>query len=323
MENSLKKTLGVAVCILFTLFAYLYLCMVVTPKDIGDSGGSLYYRGMGFLSEEENSIDVMIYGNSDVYSGIIPARIFQDHGYTSYASGRANQTMGEIVSLLNRTLTDQKPKVAILETDCFFTKNKTVNMATDNLLTAPFLYHSRWKELSGRDFVTIPNRREMVDSNRGFLPSKLSFNAESYGDYMKDQRKKPAKIPEQNRKAIETFVKTCKEKVVQVVFLELPSPSSWNYRKHQAVAAIAEEHQVDFLDLNLPQKDYEVDLRHDFRDNGNHMNTVGADRATVFLGGYLKDHYGDVLRDQRKDTGMRHWDKGVENYKKLMKSNGK
>ena len=311
MENKInektKKTLVVIACALFTLIIYLYMCMVVTPKDISNAGGPLYYRGMGFMSEPKNSIDVMIYGNSDVYSGFVPAKLFEKYGYTSYASGRANQTVGETVTLLKETLETQNPKLVILETDCFFTKEKRVKMDTGNILLAPFVYHSRWKEITPKDFVNIPNRKEINDNNKGFLPSKLAYNADTFGDYMKDTGKKPATIIEKNKKAIDSFVNTCKNRGINVLLLELPSPSSWNHSKHMAVKNLAEKHKVPFLDLNLPLEKYQIDFLKDFRDKGNHMNTVGASKATLYIGDYINVNYGKLLTDKRNEEQFQNW----------------
>lgn len=292
--------------------------MVVTPKDISNSGGPLYYRGMGFMSEPKNSIDVMVYGNSDVYSGFVPARLFEKYGYTSYASGRANQTVGETVNLLNETLDFQKPKLVILETDCFFTNEKRVNMDTGNILLAPFLYHSRWKEITVDDFFDIPNRKDVNDFNKGFLPSKLTYKTAGYGNYMKDKGEKPAKIVKKNRQAINEFVRICNNNNVKVLFLELPSPSSWNYSKHQAVKKIAEENQVDFLDLNMSVDGYKVDMLKDFRDDGNHMNTVGASKATDYVGKYLTEMYNKMFTDKRNHKEYDGWQDAVKKYKTIL-----
>ena len=299
MSGKHKNVLRILVCVVITFSVYICMCIVVTPKDISNSGGPLYYRGMGFLSEPDNTIDVMVYGNSDVYSGFVPARLFDEYGYSAYASGRANQTAGEIVKLLEKTLITQNPEVVILETDCFFTKKKRVNLDTGNILLAPFIYHSRWKEISLRDFTDIPDRNNFNDINRGFLPSELTFRTDSFGDYMKEGSGKSEKITDKNREAVETFVKICNERNVKVVFLELPSPSSWNYGKHTEVKNLAEKLKVEFVDLNIPSESYSVNCDSDFRDNGNHMNTSGACRATDYIGKYLADRHGDILKDRR------------------------
>ena len=314
MDNRLKKFFTVFGCLVLTILLYLYMCMVVTPKDISNSGGPLYYRGMGFMSEPENSIDVMIYGNSDVYSGFIPARLFEEYGYTSYASGRANQTVGETVKLLEKTLETQKPKLVILETDCFFAKEKRVNMDTGNLLIAPFLYHSRWKEITVKDFFDIPNREDVNDINKGFLPSKLTYKVDDYNDYMNDNNKGPSKLSKKNINDIKHFIDICNRRGVKVLFLELPSPSSWNYNKHLAVANLADKYQVNFLDLNIPTEDYQVDMLRDFRDKGNHMNTTGASRATDYVGKYITLMYKNMFNDKRNQESFKGWHDAVKKY---------
>ena len=295
MDTRLKKILTVFCCLMLTVVIYLYMCMVVTPKDITNSGGPLYYRGMGFMSEPKNSIDVMVYGNSDVYSGFIPAKLVEKYGYSAYASGRANQTVGEAVNLLGDTLKTQTPKVVILETDCFFTNEKRVKLDTGNILLAPFVYHSRWKEISFRDFHDIPNRKNVIDLNKGFIPSNLTFDADEYKDYMADKGKPAAKITDKNMKAISKFVNICKDNNIAIIFLELASPSSWNYSKHKGVSQVAEELEVPFVDMNMPLKGYNMNLDTDFRDNGNHMNTVGASKATESIGALLSENYKDLL----------------------------
>ena len=315
MDRKIRRIFIILGCVIASLTIYLYMCIVVTPKDISNSGGPLYYRGMGFMSEPNNSIDVMIYGNSDVYSGFVPAKLFEKYGLTSYASGRANQTVGETVTLLKKTLETQKPKLVILETDCFFTNEKRVKMDSGNILLAPFIYHSRWKEIKMDDFVTIPNRKEINDFNKGFLPSKLNVKANEYGDYMTDRGEKPASIAKKNRDDIGEFIKTCRDNKVKVMFLELPSPSSWNYSKHKAVANIAEKHKVMFLDLNMPTSEYCVNMLMDFRDKGNHMNTVGASRATEYIGSYIKTLYSkSMFTDKRNDENFKGWNDVVKRY---------
>lgn len=313
-DKNLSKVFGIVACVFLSIVVYLYMCMVVTPKDISNSGGPLYYRGMGFMSEPENSIDIMVYGNSDVYSGFVPARLFEQYGYTSYASGRANQTVGETVELLKDTLETQKPKLVVLETDCFFTKNKRINLDTGNILLAPFLYHSRWKEVSIRDFFDIPNRNDQKDFNKGFLPSKLTFKSDRFGDYMKENGSEPEVISKDIKKSINKFIDICNKHQVDVLFLELPSPSSWNYSKHLAVDEIASQHNIHFLDLNMERDNYKVDLSRDFRDEGNHMNTFGASRATDVVGEYISETYNGSLKDKRNEESFRGWHKTVKKY---------
>lgn len=312
--NKKMKRLGVfLICAVLSAGIYLYIAMVVTPKDIDDSGGQLYYRGMGFMAEPENTLDVMVYGNSDVYSGFTPAVLYEKHGITAYSSGRPRQTMNNINRLLGQTLKKQQPKLAILETDCFYSKS-VAEIDSTNLLFAPFVYHSRWKEIKKRDFHDFPNRTDDVDLNKGYIPSKVVYETKYEKNYMGNPKAAPKPLPKENEKHIREFIEKCKEENIEVLFVELPSPSSWDYGKHNAVKELAKQYDVTFLDMNIPHEDYKVEMESDFRDNGNHMNTYGAARATEFLGKYIEENYSHIISGKKDGEGYEEWENVVDHY---------
>lgn len=295
MNDKLKKWGVVFLCAVLSVGVYLYVGMVLTPKDINDSGGPMYYNGMGFLAEPKDSLDVMVYGNSDVYSGFYPKVLLEEFGYTSYASGRALQNMDNINDLLKKTLERQTPKLVILETDCFY-EERSQFLGDFNVFAPPFLYHARWKELTPRDFFTVPSRTGTVDASKGYIDSELVCPADYPQDYMGDTAQPPEPISRKNRRQIDLFLQTCQQHGLPVLLVELPSPHSWDYSRHNAVQALADEYGLPFLDLNA-QGDYPLDLATDFRDNGNHLNRIGASKATAYIGGYISRNYADRFTD--------------------------
>lgn len=296
MKTKLKKIAVVVLCIVFSLSVFLYLGMIVTPKDINDSGGPLYYNGMGFLAEPKNSLDIMVYGNSDVYSGFSPEVLSQKFGYTSYASGRMMQNMENINDLLEQTLKCQDPKLIILETDCFF-EERSQYVSDFNLFANTFIYHSRWKEIKLRDFCQRPSRKSNVDVNKGYIRSDLVFKSDYPDDYMGEPNAAAATITPRNAKEISKFFSICHQNNIKVLLVELPSPSSWDYTKHNAVQKIADQYKLPFMDLNINRDAYGLDMKTDFRDNGNHLNNSGAVKATEYIGSYIKDNYSHLFAD--------------------------
>ncbi len=313
MKKIFKKIAIYAVCFVLSLAVYAYLCVIVTPKDINDAGGALYYNGMGFLAEPENSLDIMVYGNSDVYSGFAPAVIFEEQGYTSYASGRARQTVGNIQPLLKRTLKTQNPSLVILEVDCLFEEEeKSANEA--DILYAPFVYHARWKEIKARDFYTIPDRTGSVDVHKGYINSSRVYNTDIDENYMGDAHAAPAILTEKNEKNLSEFLEVCKAHGITVFFLELPNVNSWNYAKHNAVQSIADKEGIRFLDMNAKPEGYVLDIRQDFRDNGDHLNRKGAYKTSTYIAAYLNEYYGDILENRKDNPDYAQWQEVVENY---------
>lgn len=294
MTAKLKKFIVVLLCVVLSVGIFLYLGMIVTPKDINDSGGPLYYNGMGFLAEPENSLDIMVYGNSDVYSGFSPEVLFEKYGYRSYASGRMMQNVANINDLLVQTLKCQNPKLIILETDCFF-EERSQYVSDFNLFSPAFIYHSRWKEIKLRDFYQRPSRESNVDINKGYIRSDLVYKSDYPEDYMGSPDAEAAKITPRNAKEIDAFLAACRQNNIEVLLVELPSPSSWDYSKHKAVQNIADQHEVPFVDLNIQRDAYGLDLKKDFRDNGNHLNNTGATKATEYIGAYIRENYGDLF----------------------------
>lgn len=297
MNKKLKKIITVVLCLCLTLGTYFYIGRIVTPKDMSDSGSALYFNGMGFLAEPKNSLDLVVYGNSDVYSGFSPAVLMDKFGYNSYASGRARQNVENINDLLKKTLQKQDPKLVILETDCFF-EESSGGTGDFNVFLPPFIYHSRWKEIKLRDFYKSPNREHSIDVNKGYIKSNLVYESDYHEDYMGDPNQEAAEITESNKKHIAEFIKTCHKDNIEVLLVELPSPYSWDYSKHNAVKALAEEHDVTFIDMNIGRDSYGLNPKTDFRDNGNHLNHSGATKATEYLGEYIKKNYGDLFAER-------------------------
>ncbi len=294
MRTKLKKWLTALVCALVSLGIFLYLGMIVTPKDINDSGGSLYYNGMGFLAEPENSLDIIVYGNSDVYSGFRPDILLDKFGYSAYASGRMLQNMKNVNDLLDKTLKCQTPKLIVLETDCFF-EERSQNVSDFNMFAPTFIYHSRWKELQPRDFFQRPSRKNNVDVNKGFVGSDRVGNTDYPEDYMGDPDTEAAPISAHNAKEIAEFLETARKHGIPVLMVELPSPHSWTYANHNAVRDLAQQYDVPFIDLNLQREAYSMNLKTDFRDNGNHLNNSGAAKVTEYIGTYISENYGELF----------------------------
>ena len=123
---------------------------------------------------------------------------------------------------------------------------------------------------------------------------------------------KKAEIPLSTKAALDIFVKICRENAAELLFTELPSQSSWNYQKHNAVKDYADKNGIPFLDLNIDRDRFGFDWKTDTRDGGNHLNNRGARKATLFIGEYLSENYS--LSDHRKDEAFKDWDRDYKEY---------
>lgn len=307
-------------------FTALLILLVVTssymlaPKDNTKESGIVNPSANGFFSEPKGSIDISVIGNSDAYSGFSPMELWNSFGYTSYVSGEGRQTVAQAYGMLNRILKVHTPRVVILETDGFFTDSKVVENAA-KIVNASlgssfsvFQYHDRWKKVKPGELFKKPHYTGHCAPKGQWMSNDVKGY---YGkEYMK-KTDKHAEIPFSTRRSAEAFVKTCKDKNIEVLFLELPSQSSWNYKKHNAVQAYADKLGVTFLDMNIERSRFDFDWKTDTRDGGNHLNNRGARKCTVFLGEYLRKKYN--LTDHRGDKSFSRWNEDYKDYSEKVK----
>lgn len=288
---------------------------VFVPKQNIHENGINYFNARGFYGEPQDSIDIIAIGNSDLYSGFSPMVLWKNQGYTSYVSGEARQTVHQAYNLVKEVLTCQKPKLIIVETDSIyeegftpFTINNTIDAFCKN--TFPVVeYHNRWKSLTPEDFTEKPVRT-WKSKSKGF---GLSNKTDPYtGDEYMIPTSDTEPIRPRSLYYLNKIVETCADNNIPLLFVELPSAKSWNYKRHNAVAAYASKKNVPFLDLNINNDDFNIDWTTDTRDKGSHLNCSGARKVTTFLGDYISKNY--KVEDHRSDSMYEEWNRELVDY---------
>ena len=80
----------------------------------------------GILTEPENTIDVLVLGDSESYNSYIPLELWNQYGFTSYVCGTPAQRISNSYEYLKSVFNTQKPKIVILEANNLYTKNGVV-----------------------------------------------------------------------------------------------------------------------------------------------------------------------------------------------------
>ncbi|MDY3811315.1 hypothetical protein [Eubacterium sp.] len=282
-----------------------------------------------FLSESENSVDVVCVGNSDIRSGFVPTELWEKYGYTSVVSSFTRQSISDSQRELKEICKSQKPKLVILEIDSLYDGRGPKDIINSHDTTLENFFDSlkpdAFENKISRDYSIFTFHNIWKDYNKksrrskyahGYLYSDVIKKME-YQDYM--AKTNELDVPNYtNTQQLRAFVKFCKEKNLPLLFLELPSISSWTYARHNAVQNLSDELGVELLDLNLLYDEVGIDMRNCFRDGGNHLNYFGAVAVTDYIGKYIGENYG--IESRRDDAELaEYWDNEVVQFKKSNK----
>ena len=303
-------------CIIFLLILLVILCIlskIMIPKNNTREAGipKKLYLASGILAEPENTIDVLVVGDSESYTSYIPLEIWNKYGISSYVCGTPAQRLPLTWSFILQSLKTQKPKILILEADLLYRRwslTSPFSQAVDKMLPV-FEYHDRWKTLTPADFFENVDYRYIQEEKGYYYSAKVKKNKKE--DYM-DNVDKERNIPKSNKLGVKAIKKLCDSKGIELVMYSAPT-IDWNNNKHEGVKKFAQELKVDYMDFNMMKDVIQIDWKTDSRDKGAHLNHEGAKKVTEYLGEYLNNK--NILQDHRGDENYNSWNEAYNNYK--------
>ena len=300
--------------------AGLVLILVLTskallPKDEVYNPSEVDRKINALSKEQDNSIDIILVGDSEVYSGYSPLQMYHENGFTAYVLGTYAQRLCDTYSLLEKMYKTQSPKVVAIETNCFFrfgglsdeTNDKFMNMILK--LVPAMKYHSRLKMYIMKSDTGTENLMKGFIFRDDIIPYKG-------GEWMK-YTEDHEKIKPINYDYIEKIVNLVKEHGSELIFITTPSPDCHSYAKHNAAKKIAEKYGITYYDFNFEADKIGIDWNVDTRDGGNHLNSRGAEKLSNYVGKIFADNYG--LPDHREDEAYKSWDEAYEKYADIIK----
>ncbi len=263
----------------------------------------------GISQEKENTLDIILIGDSECVTSFSPMQFYNDTGSTSYVCGQSAQKLVETYYMLKHAFRTQSPKIVMFETNVY-TKEKSTKTQLKTLLTAtavykiPLLrYHDLWKGFFGV-------YKDDTDWYKGFN-FRLNITPYTSGDYMQPTEE-TEEISGIWKYYFDKIVKLCDKHNAQLILYTMPSPKNFNMAKHNAVAKAAEEYQLPYLDGNTHLTDIGIDWNTDTMDGGDHLNYYGTQKMTAWLTSYLKANY--QLTDHRQDSAYEDWNNLLQKY---------
>ena len=301
---------------LILLLLLILLSRVLLPKNNTEEAGMQEERAAGLLGERENTIDMLILGDSESFTSIIPMELWDKYGYTAYSYGTSGQSLPDTLKYLYVASKTQSPKIVLLEANNIYNEmNITILMTRVLQLMLPIAeYHDRWKDLTPNDFFgTIEYTYK--DFMRGFY-YKTDVNPSENTDYM-TYTDEVEEIPKMSKLYLDLMNAYCKEIGAKLMIYSSPSTKNWNYGRHNGVQKYAEENEIDYLDFNILQNELKIDWNNDTLDNGDHMNFKGALKLTDYFGKYINNK--NILENHKNDTNYNNWNEDLIKYKDKVK----
>lgn len=311
-----KRILTILVFIAVLALVYGYAIIVFMPKDENDLGGSRYYGYANFKYERKNSIDAIICGNSNAYCGLSPLELYKQTGVTSYMRAGSQESIANVERILKETLEYQKPELMILDMDCMFEPNIFFSGTTRQKfikLIAPFYFHARWKELSFKDFVTLPKPTNSF--LKGYVLERNVYT-NSFSKGARDASVPVKSLDISVKKSFNNIVNICKKNNINLLLIYLPAPASWSVANSNTIQQLADDYSLPFIDFNYGENGFDLNYATAFYDNGDHLNIKGATCTSQYLANYIKQNYS--LADHREDSNFNNWNSLIPLYDQVV-----
>lgn len=337
-KESVQNFVKAIVFLLILAVLFVNLTYLFRNTNINTRGTVLHY-----YNEPEDSLDVVLIGASNIMRYWDPMRAWNSYGLASYDYAPSGMTSSTHFAALKDALETQTPKLVILEIRKFIS-NDALNLDyARRLLDSHDVNFSRFQDVryycdafdvpmeealplyidlmyyhNNYDALFNAKNWDMADNriaynpqaNKGYYPfEKTTY----FADPRENLSQEVMPLDDINQKFLVDILEYCQEREIQLLLVASPMViTQKESQRLNAVAQLAEEYGVPFLDTNLYYEQMGLDFSGDFSD-AHHTNVLGADKFTDFLGNYLAENYD--LPDRRNDPAYEAWHVVYENYR--------
>ncbi len=309
-----------------------------------DSYEANNYYSFDYLYDlPKDSLDVVYLGTSQFHLGITPLEIWNEYGITGSSFNTPSCRAWTAYYMLEEILEYQSPKVIVLDAailrnwgsniianrrtigqfkfsfrklqalyDCLELEGNTLDEAINRTFEF-FAYHDKWDSLTKEDFTDDVSS---MTYQKGYW---MTTDCTSYSG-MNHEKNQKVEVTQIDDKTIEYMAKIqdlCSKKGIDLMLTKLPS-DMWNQTYSEMVGGWAEENQIPFLDMTQKKllKEMKFDEENSYFDS-NHLNYIGAETVSSYLGNYLVENYTFGSTSQKN---AEKWDadyRKYENYRSV------
>ena len=278
----------------------------------------------GFYAEEKDSLDFVFVGSSQMFTSVVPAVLWEEYGITSYDFGANEQPMYLSYYYIKEALKYQDPKAIVLEVSYCnapeYTHEGVHHINLDDLRMGPVKleaifdiipegerfpyifelakYHDTWTTLDQHSLEYITTNKH--NPYKGYTPSLDGFaDGGTFNEEIAKVTEK-SELAELSVTYMEKIIALCKEENVDLVFLKTPNDHIQNQPDYNAVADIAEAHNIPYLDLNKEMK------------GQLHNHVFHAETISKRIGQWLTELY--EVEDKRENPEFAGWHEDADYY---------
>ena len=299
--------------VIFLLIVVLLYSAAANVLSVNNTWDMRHIRG--FYLEPQDSLDVVMLGASELYTGFSSPLAWQQYGFTSYPLAVSSMPSCLYDSMLTETMRRQTPKVVVVEINGFLydfnqdetdtglhkwldnipmSRNKAQTIADcvpkDQQSSYFFRmekYHDTWIEPdvwggAAKDQLTMRRTGYSLTKSFEVIP-KVETG---------ERQVKSLELSAENEQTLRDFCERAKQLGVEnVLFVRFPHRTVLsNPSVLSQLADIVREYGYGFLNCDEQMDSIGLELDGDFCDN-EHMNVFGMEKFTAWFGQYLSEQY--------------------------------
>ena len=302
-----------------------------------------------FYDEEENTLDVIYIGPSNVYLHFNPVLAYNLHGFTTGILSTDASPFIATKYLIKEASKTQKPVLYVVDLATMpidftsykdgdfrktidsmkLSKNRSdlidnfveyknsynfeINSKSDYYFSY-LIYHNRWKE------ITKDNYEKNNYYYKGYFFSPYTTKIEKHQQYNWITDKE--ELPKNNIKVLLELLEYIKLNDINVIFTIPVKVYSANINKRLNTAIdIINSYGYEVVNFNN-EKELNINFDKDLYISS-HLNVYGATKNTIYFSKYLKNNY--ELPDHRKDKKYNSWkeefNRFIKDFKKITNKN--
>lgn len=299
-------------------------------------------RIQGFYQEEENSLDVVFVGASEVFTGFSSGLAYGEYGFTSYPYAIDANTTTLLQSQIEDVLKHQKPKCIVIETGglrepfdlelndeqlAIMRQFTDVMPLSDNKINTinrfvkkdklsyyiPAIAHCGKPE----NFENCKTQFSQIFRGYTYLKGIYSTNSKQEYDIIYDVNNdlSTKELSDAASTALRSLLEYCGTLECKVIFVRFPhritnQEDHDKLKQHNEIGRIVTERGFDFYNFDHTIDEIGLDLENDFYSDS-HLNIHGQIKLTRYFSEILNKQYS-IGESNVSQQNKERWDNSYE-----------